>query len=460
MPKYTHDNIGEAIRTKFVTGVVATIDTANDMAAVDVSGHGYTPALPLFYHCDPDVALRNVGSLVGAAAAFSVGDQVVVMTKARGFGGYVPECVVGFADGNLRECAKNIIEEHVLLSDVMSASIGAAYLILTAIVPGAKYVTIWDIAGGEFVPKVKNKTLPCLYNDGGIVDRWIKSGENHSLRDAVQYVKPSTISDKRQMAGPAPGFFGDQYGLTNTRNNSENYDYDALLGDEYPFPPPLYSMGLKRFGQGFATDYPCIRTRVVSFDDSYYNDQCNSGSTRWFTFYCYTPIGDFSPIALKISNQWKTGTKTPFFPVSNGLQHGYICINRDADRTKWEPFGILVPRWGSMIHWCDIALFHIYYVAPNVKKTEHSGWSVGQVITWEREPSQVVAGISYFPDGDAKEDEDGNAKDPFDVVRSSDFEVAIKDLIDMALGALGDDENIYWITTKVIEAEDPLSFEK
>jgi len=71
MPKYTHDNIGEAIRTKFVTGVVATIDTANDMAAVDVSGHGYTPALPLFYHCDPNVALRNVGSLVGAAAAFS-----------------------------------------------------------------------------------------------------------------------------------------------------------------------------------------------------------------------------------------------------------------------------------------------------------------------------------------------------------------------------------------------------
>jgi len=104
LPKYTHENIGEAVRTKFVIGSITTVNADSDTADVIVPGYGARPALPLFYHCSPDAVLLPSGALEGAGKAFSDGDQVVVMMKAQGFGAYVPECVVGFADGNLREC--------------------------------------------------------------------------------------------------------------------------------------------------------------------------------------------------------------------------------------------------------------------------------------------------------------------------------------------------------------------
>jgi hypothetical protein len=169
----------------------------------------------------------------------------------------------------------------------------------------------------------------------------------------------------------------------------------------------------------------------------YWTSDDDNFSNKLIDFYCYTPIGDMEPFQII----WYSGV----YSTTAGWSR------------EQRVFTINIPAWGSLIHWCDVALLHIYYIAPLVRD-EYNGRGVYDKITWERKEPQVVAGVHHFPGEDAKE------ADPFDVVRSPGLEAAIKTLIDKALNPgllqpFPEDENLYYLTTKVIRGQDPSTFE-
>lgn len=88
MPTKTHANLGEVLQTQYFPGVILEIfdeDSAIPAEKWDtakVSCPWGVTEMPLFYHCEHDVQERSNGALVGAAAAFDEGDEVLVMAKS------------------------------------------------------------------------------------------------------------------------------------------------------------------------------------------------------------------------------------------------------------------------------------------------------------------------------------------------------------------------------------------
>jgi len=98
-PKYQHKNFGDVQNHIFAKGVITAVDSENDTADVTVQGYQDGTGVPLFYHCEPDSEKRGNGAIKGAAAAFNVDDEVIVMLEVDG----PPVRIVGFVDG-IREC--------------------------------------------------------------------------------------------------------------------------------------------------------------------------------------------------------------------------------------------------------------------------------------------------------------------------------------------------------------------
>jgi len=95
MPKYNHDNFGDVQDHIFAKGIITKIDTLNDVTDVTVAGYKSGSDVPLFYHCEADSEERDNGAIEGAASAFSIDDEVIVMLEVDGD----PVRIVGFVDG-------------------------------------------------------------------------------------------------------------------------------------------------------------------------------------------------------------------------------------------------------------------------------------------------------------------------------------------------------------------------
>jgi len=104
MPKYNHDSFGDAVNHTYAKGVITAVDSVNDLADVTVGGYQDGSGVPLYYHCESDSELRSNGAIEGAAAAFSVDDEVIVMLDAGG----APVRIVGFVDG-IQPCGGTIV---------------------------------------------------------------------------------------------------------------------------------------------------------------------------------------------------------------------------------------------------------------------------------------------------------------------------------------------------------------
>ena len=99
MAKFNHPNIGNVLKHVYLTATVTEVDGAND--TVNFTGIDPCPNaenIPLFYHCEPDSALRDNGALEGASGAFAIGDEVIVMCEIESAEHYIPLKVIGFTD--------------------------------------------------------------------------------------------------------------------------------------------------------------------------------------------------------------------------------------------------------------------------------------------------------------------------------------------------------------------------
>jgi len=101
MPLFNHENIGDVRRYVYITGIVTAIDSANDTVdlAITEPEEMTAAAVPLYYHCTTDAALRDNGAIEGAAGAFAVDDEVIVRCTKQDGASYEVQDVVGFTDG-------------------------------------------------------------------------------------------------------------------------------------------------------------------------------------------------------------------------------------------------------------------------------------------------------------------------------------------------------------------------
>lgn len=79
MSRYNYGNVGELQDYEFLRGKIKSIDSETDTCTVEVSG-SVIDAL-LFYHCEPESAMRDNGAIEGAASGFSEDDNVIVQIK-------------------------------------------------------------------------------------------------------------------------------------------------------------------------------------------------------------------------------------------------------------------------------------------------------------------------------------------------------------------------------------------
>jgi len=82
MPKKNFKNIGTLQGYEYVAGVIDSIDGGNDTCGLTV-GEDTFEGVPIFYHCHPEAEERDNGALEGAAGAFAVGDDVIVLKQRK-----------------------------------------------------------------------------------------------------------------------------------------------------------------------------------------------------------------------------------------------------------------------------------------------------------------------------------------------------------------------------------------
>lgn len=95
-----HANLGEVQKTVYLAALVSEIDSETDTVELYlVDSHISFYGVPVFYHCEDDVAMRSNGALEGATSAFVVGDEVITQCLVQ-FppSGYEPLRVIGFTD--------------------------------------------------------------------------------------------------------------------------------------------------------------------------------------------------------------------------------------------------------------------------------------------------------------------------------------------------------------------------
>lgn len=112
MPKYDHENFGDVMNHIYAKGVITSVNSSDDTADVTVDGYKNGTAIPIFYHCEPDSEERSNGAIEGAAAGFTVDDEVIVMCRADG----EPVRIVGHVDG-IKACGSTYLMIYSYISD-------------------------------------------------------------------------------------------------------------------------------------------------------------------------------------------------------------------------------------------------------------------------------------------------------------------------------------------------------
>ena len=102
MAKINHLDLGEVTATRYLDGVIKKVYPTDDTCDLTINGVEY-PKVAVFYHCEKNPEVRSNGALYGAAAAFSVGDAVIVQTRTLQNGTVAPLFVIGFKEG-LKDC--------------------------------------------------------------------------------------------------------------------------------------------------------------------------------------------------------------------------------------------------------------------------------------------------------------------------------------------------------------------
>ncbi len=203
MPKYNHDNWGDIANHIFAKGVITAVDSGDDTADVTVEGYQDGSGVPLFYHCEPDSEEASNGSIEGAAAAFSVDDEVIVMCTAAG----APVRIVGFVDG-IKSCT-------VLLISLSAGS----------------YRTVWDVAKGALATNVTDNdgspvTFPVLASE---ITDWLATKTGASLDGLYGEESESDTGGIPPGSGSStyePYLFPCSGGFTAT----QNYAWTGVLG--------------------------------------------------------------------------------------------------------------------------------------------------------------------------------------------------------------------------------------
>ena len=110
MPTIDFKNIGDVLNFELLRGTIVTLDSATDTCTVNVGG-GVLTAL-LFYHCSTTSAMRDNGAIEGAAAGFSVGDEVIVLKRHDN----TSIKVIGHTDG-IRTCFDSYPRYYIFYDD-------------------------------------------------------------------------------------------------------------------------------------------------------------------------------------------------------------------------------------------------------------------------------------------------------------------------------------------------------
>lgn len=191
MPKYDHENWGDIADHIFAKGVITAVDGDNDTADVTVEGYEDGTAIPLFYHCDPDSEERPNGAIEGAAAGFSIDDEVIVMCTANG----VPVRIIGFVDG-IKACF--------------------GYMVVRV----SSYCCVWDFSKNAMATDVYVNDDPETMAEFPVltsqISQWIESKdevvfdnlfsqENESGDPAAVYTIDEGISYNNSYECPGPG---------------------------------------------------------------------------------------------------------------------------------------------------------------------------------------------------------------------------------------------------------------
>jgi len=124
-------DIGSHVYSK---GIITAVYSETDTANVTVEGAKDGSDIPLFYHCSDEAEERDNGAIEGAAAAFSVDDEVIVYHEAESGD---PVRIIGFVDG-IKPC-----------------SMGPYLLIFSKTWITHAYYTLWNVREGKVVEDLK-----------------------------------------------------------------------------------------------------------------------------------------------------------------------------------------------------------------------------------------------------------------------------------------------------------------
>ena len=127
MPRINHPNLGDVLKTVYLPGIINSVNSADDTCSVTVQGAVYL-AVPIFYHCEPDAALRSNGAITGGSSPFGEDDAVIVQASISSGGEITVLRVMGFQAG-LQECAFCPGETgSIILSPWLDVDLSASYM--------------------------------------------------------------------------------------------------------------------------------------------------------------------------------------------------------------------------------------------------------------------------------------------------------------------------------------------
>jgi hypothetical protein len=464
MPKFNHEDLEAVLNVIYRKGTITAVNADDDTADVDAFGGKSGKSIPIYYHCEPDSELRDNGAIEGAAAGFSVDDEVIVMCDTEG----APLRIIGFVDG-IRPCG--------------------GFVVFTFTYEGIGYHTVWDPEQSKISDSIGFE-FPCTDDaviDGGTLTfkEWLDSKNkitpehfwtfNRCSENIPNYPQNGTIPSRCQF-GPdgidsftyssndedyecAHEFWYDEYGnkhydANNTpvgyyggmARNNVSLTHRTIYGIPSSNDPAIYSMGqptwlssacgpfisaiVKDANDEVVPDIQCRQDLDYSetFDgstDCYY--YARSLTARSFKYSFVTPLGSLMGLSLSHNDGYADG---PFDTDWNTQMPRYWgCPSGSETRAVWEDFeetGFYAPlAWAVQADKIKLQVYFYDCVMGIVGRVyTHSG-CIGatetQTTTYERH-NDFMAAIDYFPGGNAKE------SDPLSQVQNIGLTNALKDL--------------------------------
>jgi hypothetical protein len=297
------------------------------------------------------------------------------------------------------------------------------------------------------------------------VYKWIQSRDGISLQTPIQLVSPEyelwtcgethgrCNSPTGEPDGERPSycFFGTNYGLIDRSITTPHYDCLTSAtwawrlwggGVRYGL---FWSYGIKRLGEDdFATDKPPVRQQYEYRSDNEGSSSPELHKTHEYEVYkCFTPLGEME--SVEVFEMDYTQTREPVWG-GNPPHWNWIPVETWINE---EEIIVTLDKYSAVIiRGCDQAIFHIYAIAPLIKRTEYytpNPSNPTTTITYRREPVQFIAACTYFPNRDAEDN------DPLSVDRNTDFETALSALATKALSYSSPDRTLWALTVGAVK---------